>query len=345
MRVFLTGASGYLGGVLAEHLAQMPEVTAITGVGRTIPSNPLPSKLKFLQMDICSPDLTCAMAGHEVIVHAACVVLWSAKMSITRRDDINLNGARNVARAALHSKARRFVHASSMAAYDPRLARGRSGVGEDFPLGKGDSPFYYWNSKAVAERTLKEILGPSTTMLTIFRPIYIIGPRNSSTIRRYRENAVNLLGHDARRQFIQEEDVAAAFIQALRIEMPGPFNIVPDDFIRMSDVWRTVGGASGHMDTVAVFGIANSSLLGAGRFGGFDRHKCEAPGHGLETTLRQRGRPGHGTLRSKDGVGFGCLVRGLTLHSRNGESANGAWLHSLGTRGPSALQYLAAKAF
>jgi nucleoside-diphosphate-sugar epimerase len=128
-----------------------------------------------------------------------------------------------------------------MAAYDPRLARGRSGVGEDFPLGKGDSPFYYWNSKAVAERTLKEILGPSTTMLTIFRPIYIIGPRNSSTIRRYRENAVNLLGHDARRQFIQEEDVAAAFIQALRIEMPGPFNIVPDDFIRMSDVWRTVG--------------------------------------------------------------------------------------------------------
>ena len=32
MRVFLTGASGYLGGVLTAHLAALPEVEAITGV-------------------------------------------------------------------------------------------------------------------------------------------------------------------------------------------------------------------------------------------------------------------------------------------------------------------------
>jgi UDP-glucose 4-epimerase len=246
MRVFLTGASGYLGGLLAEHLARMPEVVGITGISRTAPSPPFPSKLKFLPMDICSSDLEGAMAGHEVVIHTACVVLWPAKMPVARRDDINLNGTRNVAQAALDSKVHRFIHASSMAAYNPHLAQGKSDVGEDFPLGKGDSPFYYWNSKAAAERTLVEALGSSATVLTLFRPIYIIGPRNQPTARRYRENAVNLLGYNCRRQFIHEEDVAAAFVQAVRTEMPGPFNIVPDDFIRMKDVWAIVGAKNVH---------------------------------------------------------------------------------------------------
>jgi UDP-glucose 4-epimerase len=241
MRVFLTGASGYLGSLLAEHLTRMPEVSSITGISRTPPQAPLPSKLRFLPMDICSPDLRGAMAGHDAVIHTACIVLWPARMPATKRDEINLDGTRNVAQAALHAKVRRFIHASSMAAYDPRLARGKSDLGEDFPLGKGDSPFYYWNSKALAEKALTELLGSSATTLTLLRPIYIIGPHNRSTAKSYCENAVNLLRHDCRRQFIHEGDVAAAFIQALRTDMPGPFNIVPDDFIRMSEVWNIVG--------------------------------------------------------------------------------------------------------
>lgn len=32
MRVFLTGISGYLGGVLAEHLSHVPEIESVTGI-------------------------------------------------------------------------------------------------------------------------------------------------------------------------------------------------------------------------------------------------------------------------------------------------------------------------
>jgi UDP-glucose 4-epimerase len=241
LRVFLTGASGYLGGVLAAHLDRLPEVESITGVGLSAPGGALPSKVRFRQMDIRSPDLAAAMAGHEVVIHTACVVLWSARMPATVRDDINLNGTRNVAQAARTGGVRRFLHASSMAVYDPHLARGQSGVAEDFPKGGTDSFFYYWSTKARAEAVLAETLAGSPMVLTLLRPIYIVGPRNRCTVAGLRANAVNLYGGDPRRQFIHEDDVAAAFLQALLEDLPGPYNVVPDDFLRMSEVWPMVG--------------------------------------------------------------------------------------------------------
>lgn len=240
MRIFLTGANGYLGSLLTERLAQMPEVEEVTGIGLSERHVTMPPKTKFIQMDIRSPDLTQAMAGHDVVVHTACVVLWLAKMSAQERDDINLNGVKNVALAARANGVRRFVHTSSMAAYDPDLARGKTGISEDFPLGRGHSAFYYWNAKAEAERILCETLD-SSTLLTFLRPIYIIGPRNRKVVESYRKNAIMFPGQNPRRQFIHEEDVAGAFIQAIRTEMPGAFNVVPDDFIRLGDLWKSVG--------------------------------------------------------------------------------------------------------
>lgn len=241
MRIFLTGASGYLGSVLARHFDQMPEVEGITGIGLGAPRNSVPAKLKFLRLDIRSPKLASLMAGHDVVVHTACVVFWKAGMSARERDDINLNGTRNVACAAVATGARRFLHASSMAVYHPFLARGQSQVREDFPLGTGDSPFYYWNAKALAERLLHETLDGSNVVFTAFRPIYIMGPHNRPTVASYRRNAVNFPGRNPRRQFIHEEDVARAFVLAARQDLPGAYNIVPHDFVRMTDVWQALG--------------------------------------------------------------------------------------------------------
>lgn len=241
MRVFLTGASGYVGGLLAERLAEVPEVDKITGIALTRPNRLLPSKLDFVQADVRSADLTSMMSGHDVVVHTACVVLWPASMPMRERDDINLNGVRRVAEAARANKVKRFVHASSMAVYDPFLARGKTGVTEDFPLGKGDTPFYYWNAKAEGERILTQMLGSSDIVLTFLRPIYIIGPRNRAVIDSYRANAVKFMGYNPRRQFVHEEDVAAAFVQATLTDMPGAFNVTADDSMQLYDVWKMVG--------------------------------------------------------------------------------------------------------
>jgi UDP-glucose 4-epimerase len=78
-------------------------------------------------------------------------------MPATVRDDINFNGTRNVAQAAIKNKVRGFIQASSLAAYDPSQAEGKESLSEECPIGKGDSSVYYWNSKAIAEKILSKL--------------------------------------------------------------------------------------------------------------------------------------------------------------------------------------------
>ena len=242
IKVSITGAGGYLGSVLATQLASMPEIDGITGVvNNTLPPSPLPDKVNLIKMDIRSPEIADAMSGHDFVIHSAFIVQWSANMPAAVRDDINFNGTRNVAQAAIKNKVRGFIHASSVAAYDPIQVQGKENLGEDCSLGKGDSPMYYWNSKALAERILSEIVIPSRIALTLFRISYIIGPCNYATVPGFRENAVLFPGHNPRAQFVHENDVAQAFAQAIRTDMTGAFNVVPDDSIRLSDVYKTIG--------------------------------------------------------------------------------------------------------
>ena len=242
MRVFLTGATGYLGAVLAEDFSRVPEIESITGVDVVPPRRPLPEKVRFVAMDVRSPEVSSAMRGHDVVVHTAFIVLWYSKMPATERDSINLGGTQNVAEAAVANRVRRFVHAGSTAAYDMNMARGRSDGTEDFPLGKGDSSSYYANSKAAAERILTEVITPTGTTLTILRPTFIMGPRNTSTVEGLREFTFKPLGHrHARVQYVHEEDVATAFTQAALSDMPEAYNVVPDDHLPFSEVQKIVG--------------------------------------------------------------------------------------------------------
>jgi len=245
MRVFLTGASGYLGGVLTTHLASLPEVDGITGTyNSTTPEPPVSPKVSFVKLDMRSPDLARAVAGHDIVIHTAFIVVWWARMPAATRDDICLNGTRNVANAAVSNRVQRFLYASSVAAYDPLLVAGKEGIDEDCAVGKGDSAMYYQNDKALAETMLVEILGSSGITLTCLRPIYITGPHDRVIVKGLRENPVIISDLDPRVQFVHEDDVAAAFVQALSRDMPGAYNVVPDDFLRLREAYRLMGAKS-----------------------------------------------------------------------------------------------------
>ncbi len=242
IRLVITGAGGYLGSVLTARLVTLPEVTAVTGmVNRSRPAMPLPDNVRLVELDVRSPELADAMAGHDVVIHSAFIVQWLKRMPAAVRDEINLGGTRNVAHAAVKNRVERLLYASSCAVYDPRYADGKENVSEEAPLNQGDTPMYYWNSKAIAERLLVAALAGSGIVLTRFRMSYIIGPHNRATVPGFRANAVLFPGYNPHTQFVHEDDVAQAFALALRTDLPGAFNVVPDDAIRMADVFKLMG--------------------------------------------------------------------------------------------------------
>ena len=241
MNVFVTGSSGYLGSVLIDRLARVPEVDSITGIDVAPPRTPLPPKAEFKQLDVREPDISKAMANHEVVVHLACVVKWLSTMPKTVLEDINVNGTRNVAGAAAINKVHRFIQMSSIAAYDKDILKGESHVREDSPLGDGNSSFYYGNSKATCEHVLNEILGPTETMLTVFRPSFIVDDRVAEMTNFIREKSVRIRGHNPRLQLVHEEDVASAVELAILTKMPGTYNLVPDDYLRWNEILQLVG--------------------------------------------------------------------------------------------------------
>jgi nucleoside-diphosphate-sugar epimerase len=119
VKVFITGAGGYLGSVLATHLASMEDIDCITGiVHNTLPRTPLPSKVNLVKMDIRSPEIMDVMTGHDFVIHSASSSGGSQNVC-DGCDDINFNGTRNVALAAIQNRVQGFIYASSIAAYDP----------------------------------------------------------------------------------------------------------------------------------------------------------------------------------------------------------------------------------
>lgn len=256
MRVFLTGVSGILGGVIADRLARWPEVECITGIDVTEPKKPMPAKVQFIKMDVRAPEVAKVMAGHDTVVHTAIVMLWQAKMPSDVRRGINVNGAASVARAATANHVKRFIHTSSTAAYDMPLLGYQTGVTEEFPIGHGNSNSYYCNDKAAAERAVTEILGPTQTRLIILRPCGIGGPSFGRTARLLRDTASRRRGPEPRGQVVDEEDVAAAYLLALRSDTAGAYNVVPDGFIRMKEVWKITGARMPWMPTLGAILLA-----------------------------------------------------------------------------------------
>lgn len=107
--VLVTGGTGYLGRALVERLlADGERVRVLVRRNRTECGEPVVG-------DITRPDtLTSAMDGVDTVYHLAALVDHQAGESALWQ--VNVEGTRNVARAALQAGVRRIVHCSSVSA-------------------------------------------------------------------------------------------------------------------------------------------------------------------------------------------------------------------------------------
>ena len=175
LTVAVTGPTGTFGVALMPLLQDDESVARVIGIARR-PFDPAEhgwTKMEYRQGDVRDPDaLREAFAGADVVVHLAFLIISGGKETTQA---INVEGTLNAFRAAAEAGARRFVYASSIAAYGFHRDN-PIGITEDWPTRPADRLFYA-QEKAELELLLQEEAArhPETD-LYLLRPPIVLGP-------------------------------------------------------------------------------------------------------------------------------------------------------------------------
>jgi nucleoside-diphosphate-sugar epimerase len=246
MKIFLSGATGYIGKkIMKKALAMGYEVNALV---RSRPLNYY-SRLHYYTGDITDPgDVLAAMKGCEQAFHTAALTrMYDKDRSLFYR--VNVEGTRNVLEAARQEGVKKIVFTSSGAVLGPS---GSHPVQEDDPR---FTPFEndYEISKFCAEQLVKEYVEKGLDAV-IVRPTRVFGPgiENGSNavtswIRRMLERRMAFLPSDlgltANYAFI--DDVVDGHFMAMEKGSGGDdFNIGGEN-ISYADLFEAVKHESG----------------------------------------------------------------------------------------------------
>jgi UDP-glucose 4-epimerase len=228
MRVAVTGAGGYLGRPIVDALARDERVESVVAIdvrppapaggGTPADADGARASVEPVCRDVRDPALERDLAGANAVVHLAAVVLGRGKGAWS----INVEGSRNLFRAAAGAGVRTIVHASSAAAYGcaPDNAVPLS---EESPL-RPEPPFYYPQTKVAAERELDEIERLHGELRVVrMRPVSTLGP--GAPLMLGGRAFVTLSDFDPLIQFTWIDDVVDAFVAALHAPVRGAFNV------------------------------------------------------------------------------------------------------------------------
>lgn len=257
--VAVTGPTGTFGFGLVPRLEADPRVARVVGIARR-PFDPAEhgwSKMEYRQGDVRDEDaLAAAFEGADVVVHLAFLITGTASREVTR--DINVGGTLNAFRAAAAAGAKRFVYASSVAAYGFH-ADNPVGMTEDWPTRPANRLFYA-QEKAELEALLEaESAAHPDLGLYLLRPPIVLGPHAMGAkdilpgpldhVGRTVAGAIDKLpfalpvpAPDVAIQLIHEDDVGQALLLcAVGAGPPGAYNIAADDTLTGKDIAEELG--------------------------------------------------------------------------------------------------------
>jgi nucleoside-diphosphate-sugar epimerase len=259
LTVAVTGPTGTFGHGLVPLLEADARITRVVGIARR-PFDPASegwSKMVYRRGDVRDPAaLEDAFRGADVVVHLAFLITGTAARDTIRA--INVEGTLNAFRAAAAAGARRFVYASSVAAY---------GFHRDNPVGMTEAwpvrpaaRLFYAQEKAEIERLLQEEAARRPALgLYLLRPPIVLGPHALGAkdllpgpLAGAGRRIAGLVGRlpvplpapapDLPVQFVHEDDVGQAFLLCIVGDgPPGAYNITGDGVLSGVDVARELG--------------------------------------------------------------------------------------------------------
>ncbi len=187
MKVFITGATGYVGHSLALAVAQQGNIVNILVRDPNSGFIPVHPGIRVFPGDITNKNsVTRAMQGCQQVFHTAALVRHVAGKRSSFYD-INVEGTRNVLEAALQTGVQKFVFTSTCGVIGPSIAQPMTEVDPRVTAFDSD----YDLSKFLAEKTVIEYCTKGLHAV-IVSPSKVFGPGNdnhpisvNSVIRRF----------------------------------------------------------------------------------------------------------------------------------------------------------------
>lgn len=260
MKIVITGASGNVGTAILRQVAHAEDIDHVVGVVRRAPHRMPPppyNHATWLSLDVGGPSdarvvtvLAAAMDEADAVVHLSWAVQPNHDRERLRRT--NVLGMHRVLAAARAAQVPHVVVASSVGAYSPAVDETLHD--ESWPTGGIDASDYSVD-KAAVERILDahEREHPET-LITRLRPALIFQRDVGSEIQRYFIGSLvppRLLdGHlplvpwpsATRVQAVHADDVARAYLAAVRKRPGGAVNIAADDSLGGAEIASILAG-------------------------------------------------------------------------------------------------------
>ena len=276
LTVAVTGPTGEIGRAFVTSLERSPAVKRIRGMARR-PFDPAArgwKKVSYQRGDVLDEQAVAALAqGADVLVHLAFIIMGSPSESRA----VNLDGSRNVCRAAVSAGVKRLVYASSVAAYGFHRDNPQP-LTEEVPA-RGTDSHYYSAQKAEVEALLTQTLAGSATEAYVFRPC-IVGGRDASLLidnlpytqisAHLPQPLLSLLGSvpaikpvlpdpGVPFQLVHHDDVATAMrAGVLGRGAPGVYNLAAPGQLTVSELAEELGWYSIPVPALAVDAIADA---------------------------------------------------------------------------------------
>jgi uncharacterized protein YbjT (DUF2867 family) len=225
MKVFVTGATGFVGRVVAEHLQQAGhEARFLVRNTRSAEANTLFERpnTEVCEGDILDTDtLKRGLKGCDAIIHLVGII---SEVGEATFENIHTRGTESVVAAAKLVGVRRFVHMSALGTRPEAVSR-------------------YHQTKWKAEESVRK----SGLAATVFRPSLIYGPRDHfvnlfATWVRF-SPVVPVMGRrDALMQPVHVENVAKAFVGALAepMSIDNAFDLCGDERLTLRQIIETI---------------------------------------------------------------------------------------------------------
>ena len=169
----VTGASGFIGGRLAERLATEEGVRVramVRNTGRTARMGKLP--LEIVEGDLLDPQsLGKAIKGCDLVFHCAALVRETGVKKEFYQT--NVEGTENILEAAVHAGVKKFIHMSSVAVYGLNPPDGADENTAYQPCGN-----LYCDTKIAAEEIVWAYYREKKLPVVVIRPTNVYGPHS-----------------------------------------------------------------------------------------------------------------------------------------------------------------------